>query len=187
LLLLSSGPVRGQIAGPVPKASPVQKITLQHVGQATASDALIRANIRLRLGDPYSRKASDDDIHNLRNTGFFENVYVTDKQVAGGVEVTYTLVGKPVVTVNLTPRPDPMPFASSGAALGARDAQSLSRCLHQILSGAALPQLRRAQQDFLREHYAHIGSSAHHTAQLIKRFVDLAAHRAKPGNGRKQR
>ena len=98
LLLLSSGPVRGQIAGPIPKASPVQKITLQHVGQAAASDALIRANIRLRLGDPYSRKASDDDIHNLRNTGFFENVYVTEKQVAGGVEVTYTLVGKPVVT-----------------------------------------------------------------------------------------
>lgn len=31
-------------------------------------------------------------------TPVFENVYVTDKQVAGGVEVTYTLVGKPVVT-----------------------------------------------------------------------------------------
>jgi len=98
LLLLSSGPVRGQIAGPVPKALPVQKITLQHVGQAAASDPLIRANIRLKLGDPYSRKASDDDIHNLRNTGFFENVYVTEKQVDGGVEVIYTLVGKPVVT-----------------------------------------------------------------------------------------
>ncbi len=97
LLLLSSGPVRGQIAGPVPRALTVQKITLQHVGQAAASDALIRANIRLKQGDPYSRKASDDDIHNLRNTGFFENVYVTEKQVAGGVEVTYTLVSKPVV------------------------------------------------------------------------------------------
>ena len=98
LLLLSGDPVRGQIAGPIPKASPVQKITLQHIGQAAASDALIHANIRLKLGDPYSRKASDDDIHNLRNTGFFENIYVTEKQVAGGVEVTYTLVGKPVVT-----------------------------------------------------------------------------------------
>ncbi len=98
LLLLSSAPLRGQIAGLIPKLPPVQKITLQHIGQAAASDALIRANIRLKLGDPYSRKASDDDIHNLRNTGFFENVYVTEKQVAGGVEVTYTLVGKPVVT-----------------------------------------------------------------------------------------
>ena len=98
LLLLSGDPVRGQIAGPIPKASPVQKITLQHIGQAAASDALIHANIRLKLGDPYSRKASDDDIHNLRNTGFFENIYVTEKQVAGGVEVTYTLVSKPVVT-----------------------------------------------------------------------------------------
>ena len=61
LLLLSSAPLRGQIAGPIPKLPPVQKITLQHIGQAAASDALIRANIRLKLGDPYSHKASDDD------------------------------------------------------------------------------------------------------------------------------
>ena len=88
----------GQISGPAPSARLVQKIIIQHEGQPAASEQLIRANIRLKAGEPYSRKASDDDIHNLRNTGFFENVYVTDKQVAGGVEVTYTLVGKPVVT-----------------------------------------------------------------------------------------
>jgi len=94
LLLLLNSPVLGQ----VPRSLPVKKITLQHIGQPAASDALIRANIRLKQGDTYSRKASDDDIHNLRNTGFFENVYVTEKQVAGGFEITYTLVGKPVVT-----------------------------------------------------------------------------------------
>ena len=82
-----SSPVHGQ----APRALPVQKIILQHIGQPAASDALIRANIRLKPGDTYSRKASDDDIHNLRNTGFFENVYVTEKQVAGEVEITYTL------------------------------------------------------------------------------------------------
>ncbi len=92
------GQAWGQISGPAPKAPLVQKIIIQHEGQAAASEQLIRANIRLKAGGPYSRKASDDDIHNLRKTGFFENVYVTDKQVAGGVEVTYTLVGKPVVT-----------------------------------------------------------------------------------------
>ena len=96
-VLLWGGQAWGQIGAPVPKG-PVRKIIIQHEGQAVASDQLIRANIRLKAGEPYSRKASDDDIHNLRNTGFFENVYVTDKQVAGGVEVTYTLVGKPVVT-----------------------------------------------------------------------------------------
>ena len=97
-VLLWGGQAWGQISGPVPKAPLVQKIIIQHEGQAAASEQLIRANIRLKAGGPYSRKASDDDIHNLRKTGFFENVYVTDKQVAGGVEVTYTLVGKPVVT-----------------------------------------------------------------------------------------
>ena len=97
-VLLWGGQAWGQISGPGPKAPLVQKIIIQHEGQAAASEQLIRANIRLKAGGPYSRKASDDDIHNLRKTGFFENVYVTDKQVAGGVEVTYTLVGKPVVT-----------------------------------------------------------------------------------------
>ena len=97
-VLLWGGQAWGQISGPAPKAPLVQKIIIQHEGQAAASEQLIRANIRLKAGGPYSRKASDDDIHNLRKTGFFENVYVTDKQVAGGVEVTYTLVGKPVVT-----------------------------------------------------------------------------------------
>ena len=97
-VLLWGGQAWGQISGPAPRALLVQKIIIQHEGQPAASEQLIRANIRLKAGGPYSRKASDDDIHNLRNTGFFENVYVTDKQVAGGVEVTYTLVGKPVVT-----------------------------------------------------------------------------------------
>ena len=97
-VLLWGGQAWGQISGPAPRALLVQKIIIQHEGQPAASEQLIRANIRLKAGEPYSRKASDDDIHNLRNTGFFENVYVTDKQVAGGVEVTYTLVGKPVVT-----------------------------------------------------------------------------------------
>ncbi|MEE2947479.1 MAG: outer membrane protein assembly factor BamA [Verrucomicrobiota bacterium] len=94
MLLLLSSPVHGQAI----RALQVQKIILQHIGQPAASDALIRANIRLKPGDTYSRKASDDDIHNLRNTGFFENVYVTEKRVADEVEITYTLVGKPVVT-----------------------------------------------------------------------------------------
>ena len=97
-VLLWGGQVWGQISGPAPMARLVQKIIIQHEGQPAASEELIRANIRLKVGGPYSLKASDDDIHNLRNTGFFENVYVTNKQVAGGVEVTYTLVGKPVVT-----------------------------------------------------------------------------------------
>ena len=97
-VLLWGGQAWGQISGPASRALLVQKIIIQHEGQPAASEQLIRANIRLKAGEPYSRKASDDDIHNLRNTGFFENVYVTDKQVAGGVEVTYTLVGKPVVT-----------------------------------------------------------------------------------------
>ena len=88
----------GQISGPTPRARLVQKIIIQHEGQPSASEQLIRANIRLKAGGPYSVKASDDDIHNLRKTGFFENVYVTNKQVAGGLEaVSYTHLTLPTI------------------------------------------------------------------------------------------
>ncbi|MFQ3168462.1 MAG: hypothetical protein ACI8QI_001009, partial [Limisphaerales bacterium] len=62
-LLLYSGQAWGQISGPAPRALLVQKIIIQHEGQPAASEQLIRANIRLKAGGPYSRKASDDDIH----------------------------------------------------------------------------------------------------------------------------
>ena len=90
--------VCGQLSDSVPVGAKVQKITLQHIGQPAASDTLIRANIRLKQGDIYTLKSTDDDIHNLRNTGFFEKVNVSDKVVDGGVEVIYTLVAKPFVT-----------------------------------------------------------------------------------------
>ncbi|SVB85550.1 uncharacterized protein METZ01_LOCUS238404, partial [marine metagenome] len=75
-VLLWGGQAWGQISGPAPRARLVQKIIIQHEGQPAASEELIRANIRLKADEPYSLNASDDDIHNLRNTGFFENVYV---------------------------------------------------------------------------------------------------------------
>ena len=65
-VLLWGGQAWGQISGPAPRALLVQKIIIQHEGQPAASEQLIRANIRLKAGGPYSRKASDDDIHNLR-------------------------------------------------------------------------------------------------------------------------
>src|SRR5438105_9062399 len=73
----------------------VAKIEIQHVGPASVGDELVRANIRVKPGDPYLPSAVDDDVRNLYNTGFFYNVRVAASNSVGRVEVTYILQGKP--------------------------------------------------------------------------------------------
>ena len=49
--------------------SQVKQVLLKQVGPAEVSDPLIRANIRVKAGDQFSRLAVDDDIRNLYGTG----------------------------------------------------------------------------------------------------------------------
>ena len=54
----------------------VQQIEVRHVGPAAASDELVRANIRVKVGDPFQKTNVDDDVRNLYNTGYFYNIRV---------------------------------------------------------------------------------------------------------------
>src|SRR5688572_551361 len=81
-----------------PAPIPVAKITITNIGPQVASESLVRANIRVREGDPYVRAAVDDDVRNLMKTGYFLNVRVTEEMTAAGVNLTYILLGKPKIT-----------------------------------------------------------------------------------------
>ena len=85
--------VWGQTAAPK-----ISKIEIKNVGPPAASDELIRANIRVKAGDPYLRAAVDEDVRNLYATGFFYNIRVADATTPEGVVLTYTLQGKPRLT-----------------------------------------------------------------------------------------
>src|ERR1051325_6179874 len=54
----------------------ITKIEIRHRGPVSVSDDLIRANIRVKVGDPYLVPAVDDDVRNLYATGFFYNIQV---------------------------------------------------------------------------------------------------------------
>src|SRR5436190_16177277 len=85
--------VRGQ--APSPTLGRVSKIEIRHVGPSKVADELIRANIRVKVGDEYLPPAFDDDIHSLYATGFFYNIQV-DKRVEGaGVVLIYVVQEKP--------------------------------------------------------------------------------------------
>ena len=100
-----------QMAAVAQQASPpiVQKIEIRHIGPASVSDDLVRANIRVQTGKPYSRAAVDDDVRNLYGTGYFYNIRVVEEstrfstspdglQVPTEVTLVYSVQGKPVIT-----------------------------------------------------------------------------------------
>ncbi len=76
----------------------VQQIEVRHVGPAAASDELIRANIRVKVGDPLVKTNVDDDVRNLYNTGYFYNIRVAQEIIDGGVKLIYVVQGKPLLT-----------------------------------------------------------------------------------------
>lgn len=89
--------------------SMVRKIVIQHQGPPAVSDELIRANIRVKVGDIFNRVSVDDDIKNLYDTSFFHNILVREELVAEGVDsngvriprsytLTYVVQGKPIIT-----------------------------------------------------------------------------------------
>src|SRR3954471_4307504 len=79
---------------------PIRKIEIRHVGPPAASDALIRANIRVKEGDAYTRTSVDDDVRSLYSTGYFYNIRVVTEGAAdpGTINLVYVVQGKPVLT-----------------------------------------------------------------------------------------
>src|SRR5690348_3777993 len=76
----------------------VQKIEIRHVGPPAASDELIRANIRVKVGDTYTRTGVDDDVRTLYSTGLFYNIRVVEERNPDGINLIYVVQGKPVLT-----------------------------------------------------------------------------------------
>src|SRR5579862_5848693 len=74
-------------------AAKVAKVEIKHVGPASVSDELVRANIRVKAGDAYLPAAVDEDVRNLYATGLFYNVRVNREDGPSGMVVTYIVQG----------------------------------------------------------------------------------------------
>src|SRR5437773_227534 len=85
-------------AAPAQAANQIKKIEIKHVGPPAVSEALIRANIRVKEGDAYNRLAVDDDVRNLYTTGYFYNIQVTEERTGEGLILNDVLQGKPTIT-----------------------------------------------------------------------------------------
>lgn len=76
----------------------IKKIDIRHVGPPAASDTLIRANIRVKEGDVYTKTSVDDDVRSLYSTGYFYNIRVATEDTAQGLSLVYVVQGKPVLS-----------------------------------------------------------------------------------------
>ncbi len=79
-------------------APKIKSIAIVHVGPPAVADELIRANIRVKVGDTLSQTAVDDDIRNLYGTGYFHNILTETSISADGVALKYKVQGKPLLT-----------------------------------------------------------------------------------------
>src|SRR6185312_6198433 len=76
----------------------VEKIEIKHVGPPAVSDDLIRANIHVKVGDPYNPDATTDDIRTLTATHYLHDVRVSaDQTENGGVKLIYVVQGQPSI------------------------------------------------------------------------------------------
>src|SRR5690349_1276360 len=83
---------------PAPTGPIIKAIEIRHTGPPGASEALIRANIRLQVGDTYNPNGVNDDVRTLYSTGLFYNVQVREEPLPGGIKLIYLLQKKPTVT-----------------------------------------------------------------------------------------
>ena len=80
------------------KAPNVVEIEVQYAGAATVAKDRLLANMRTRVGQPYSEQTVEEDIRNLYATGSVVNVRIFGEPKGDGVKVIVVLQAKARVT-----------------------------------------------------------------------------------------
>ncbi|HEY3899000.1 MAG TPA: outer membrane protein assembly factor BamA [Chthoniobacter sp.] len=87
---------------PAPASAPngpiVRSIEVQYAGASTVGKEKLLANMRTRVGKPYSETAVEEDIRNLYKTGNIANVRIFGEQVPDGVKVIVVVQSKAKIT-----------------------------------------------------------------------------------------
>ncbi len=78
-------------------AETVQSVEIRHVGPPAASDELVRANLRVKVGDTYTPNSVEDDVKILYSTGLFYNIRFAMDRTPTGINLIYFVQGKPIL------------------------------------------------------------------------------------------
>jgi glycosyltransferase involved in cell wall biosynthesis len=110
-----------------------------------------------------------------RNSDTNEALYACDVLITGysTVALEAMVLGKPVVTVNLTGQPDLVPYAQTGAALGVYKADNIATAVNNALyDPATRERLARGREQYLyRQFYKLDGQATKRVVELIYRMM----------------
>lgn len=81
-----------------PEGAPITSIDVRYVGPQTISKDRILANMRTKIGAPYSETTVEDDIRALYDTGKIQNVRIFGEPAGNGVRVQVILATRALVT-----------------------------------------------------------------------------------------
>jgi outer membrane protein insertion porin family len=88
-----------QAPQPAPATGPiVREIDVQYAGAGAVAKEKILANMRTRVGKPYSEQSVEDDIRTLYSTGNISNVRIFGEPMTDGVKVIVVVQAKAQVT-----------------------------------------------------------------------------------------
>src|SRR6187431_3213149 len=91
-------PPSASVAQTPPAGPIVRSIEVQYAGAGTVSKEKILANMRTRVGRPYSEQAVEEDIRNLYKTGNISNVRIFGEPMTDGVKVIVVIQSKAKIT-----------------------------------------------------------------------------------------
>ncbi len=98
LCVVAATPVVSAVALAQNKAPNVVEIEVQYAGPATVAKERLLANMRTRVGQPYSEQVVEEDVRNLYATGNVVNVRIFGEAKGDGVKVIVVLQAKARVT-----------------------------------------------------------------------------------------
>jgi outer membrane protein insertion porin family len=98
LCVVAAAPVVSTVAMAQNKAPNVVEIEVQYAGPATVAKERLLANMRTRVGQPYSEQVVEEDVRNLYATGNVVNVRIFGEAKGDGVKVIVVLQAKARVT-----------------------------------------------------------------------------------------
>ena len=76
----------------------ITSIDVRYVGPETVSKDRVLANMRTKIGQPYSETTVEDDIRALYDTGKIQNVRIFGEPAGNGVRVQVILATRALIT-----------------------------------------------------------------------------------------
>lgn len=117
------------------------------------------------------------------NVNLHQLLYACDVLVANSsttVALEAIILNKPVITINLTGKPDPGPYAENGAAIGIHGAKDLAPAIKKILENhEVINKLQRNIERFLSETYRIDGRASQRVADLVEKIIQESMLKAK--------